>query len=204
MALIGYARVSSSDQNEARQLESLRKAGCEQIYLDKISGKDFERPAWRKLTRRLRPGDVIFIHSLDRLGRNYELIKEQWQHIVRDRQAHIVVLDMPILDTRQGQGLIGRFISDIVLQLLAFVAQQERENIRARQAEGIRLAMARGVRFGRREKPLPDGWEEVFEALARGCMKMGRASAELGMNYNTLARRYRIWLDAQKGGIDER
>ena len=153
--IYGYARVSSTDQNEARQIDALQKAGCDRIFLDKQSGKDFDRPQYQEMIGRLQADDVVMVHSLDRFGRNYDLIKEQWEYITKHKGADIVVLDMPILDTRQGQGLVGKLISDIVVQLLAFVSQQERENIRQRQAEGIRLAKERGVKFGRREKAVP-------------------------------------------------
>lgn len=143
MSIYGYARVSSSDQNEARQIIALKEAGCDQIFLDKQSGKDFERPEYKKMIRKLKEGDTLFIHSLDRLGRNYELIKEQWEYIAKKKGSDIVVLDMPLLDTRQDKNLIGKFISDIVIGILAFVSQTERENIRKRQAEGIAAAKSK-------------------------------------------------------------
>lgn len=151
----GYARVSSTDQNLDRQMIALEAAGCEAISTDKISGKDFNRPQWAKLVNKLRKGDVLIVTSIDRLGRNYEEILEQWRIITKEKQAAIAVLDMPMLDTRNDRDLIGTLIADIVLQLLSYVAQTERENIRKRQAEGIAAAKARGVRFGREPKPKP-------------------------------------------------
>lgn len=198
MATYGYARVSSTDQNEARQIDALQKAGCDKIFLDKQSGKDFERPQYKKCVRALKEGDILFVQSLDRLGRNYELIKEQWAYIVKKKKAHIVILDMPILDTRQGQGLIGKFISDIVLQLLAFVSQTERENIRKRQAEGIRLAKLRGVKFGHAPRPLPDGFDSVCIAVRDSFMSCTKAAEKIGMCRTTFMYNYRLW-EAQHG-----
>lgn len=151
---VGYARVSSKDQNLDRQIVALHDAGVERIFADKQSGKDFERVEYKAMMKRLRAGDVLFIKSIDRLGRNYREIIEQWRAIV-DKSVDIVVLDMPLLDTRREQSLIGVFISDIVLQVLSFVADNERANIRSRQAEGIAQARARGVQFGRAPKPTP-------------------------------------------------
>lgn len=151
---VGYARVSSKDQNLDRQIAALNDAGVERIFADKQSGKDFERVEYKAMMKRLRAGDVLFIKSIDRLGRNYREIIEQWRAIV-DKSVDIVVLDMPLLDTRREQSLIGTFISDIVLQVLSFVADNERANIRSRQAEGIAQARARGVQFGRPSTPPP-------------------------------------------------
>lgn len=159
----GYIRVSTREQNEDRQRIALDEWGVkpERMYVDKCSGKDFERPQYRRLMRRLRAGDTLVVKSIDRLGRNYSEIMEQWRLITRDKQADIVVLDMPLLDTRRSRDLTGTLISDIVLQLLSYVAQTEREMIRARQAEGIAAAKARGVKFGRKKKPLPQDFPEV-------------------------------------------
>ena len=151
---VGYARVSSKDQNLDRQIAALHDAGVERIFADKQSGKDFERVEYKAMMKRLRAGDVLFIKSIDRLGRNYREIIEQWRSIM-DKSVDIVVLDMPLLDTRREQSLIGTFISDIVLQVLSFVADNERANIRSRQAEGIAQARARGVQFGRPIIPPP-------------------------------------------------
>lgn len=162
----GYARVSSSDQNEARQIIALKEAGIEEksIYVDKQSGKNFDRPAWKRMKRKIKKGDVLFIKSLDRMGRDYIDVQEQWRQLNKVKGVDIVILDMPLLDTRADKNLVGTLISDIVLQLLAFVAQTERENIKQRQREGIDAAMARGVRFGRPKRELPDGFEEAFQS----------------------------------------
>ncbi len=162
----GYARVSSKDQRLDRQMDALLAAGVERknIVSDKQSGKNFSRKGYERLRRRLRPGDTLYIASIDRLGRNYQEIIEQWRQITRDIGADIVVLDMPLLDTRRrGQDLTGMFMADMVLQILSYVAQIEREKIRTRQAEGIAAAKARGVHFGRRSKPLPEAFGEVAE-----------------------------------------
>ena len=162
----GYIRVSSKEQNEARQLDALHKQGIEDknIYMDKQSGKDFNRPKYKILYHKLKKGDVLYIKSIDRMGRNYDEIIQEWRRITRFREADIVVLDMPLLDTRRGKDLMGTFLSDIVLQVLSFVAENERTNIRQRQAEGIAAAKARGVKFGRPPRPLPDNFYEVHKA----------------------------------------
>ena len=159
----GYVRVSTRDQNDARQLTAMREFGVAEknIVTEKLSGKDFNRPLYQRLVKRLGPEDVLVVKSIDRLGRNYEEILEQWAYITKERRAAIVVLDMPLLDTRQGRDLTGTLIADIVLQLLSYVAQTERENIRQRQAEGIAEAKARGVKFGRPTLPLPDNFSQV-------------------------------------------
>jgi len=163
MSEYGYARVSSTDQNEDRQLIALRDAGVEHgnIYLDKQSGKDFERPEYKKLVRKLRKGDLLYILSIDRLGRNYEEDQEQWRFLTKKKGVDVCVIDMPLLDTRQYKDLLGTFVADLVLQILAFVAQNERENIKRRQAEGIAAAKARGVHLGRKPDPLPPNFEAV-------------------------------------------
>lgn len=155
--IYGYIRVSSTDQNEDRQLIALREQSISEqnIYMDKQSGKDFERPQYKKLVRKLRDGDLLYILSIDRLGRNYEEIQNQWRILTKEIGIDICVIDMPLLDTRNGKDLLGTFIADIVLQILSFVAQSERENIKKRQAEGIAAAKAKGVRFGRPEKEVP-------------------------------------------------
>ena len=162
----GYVRVSTQEQNEARQLAAMREFGVEQanIIVEKLSGKDFKRPRYQHLVRLLKPGDVLVVKSIDRLGRNYDEILEQWGVITKKRKAAIVVLDMPLLDTRQGRDLTGTLIADIVLQLLSYVAQTERENIRQRQAEGIAAAKANGVRFGRKPRTLPNNFDELRQA----------------------------------------
>lgn len=163
MAEYGYIRVSSRDQNEERQLIAMRelKIPGTHIFTDKQSGKDFDRPQYRRLVRRLKKDDILYIKSIDRLGRNYKEILEQWRVLTKEREVDIVVLDMPLLDTRRGKDLMGTFLSDIVLQVLSFVAENERANIRQRQAEGIAAAKARGVRFGRPPRPLPENFREV-------------------------------------------
>ena len=164
MSIYGYVRISSRDQNEERQLISFRsvKVPEDNIYIDKQSGKDFCRPAYRRMIKKLKKEDLIYIHSIDRLGRNYEEIIEQWRFITKDKGVDIVVIDMPILDTRRGKDLMGTFLSDIVLQILSFVAENERKNIRIRQAEGIAAAKARGVKFGRPPIPLPENFDDVY------------------------------------------
>lgn len=187
----GYIRVSSKDQNEARQLVAMREAGIEDknIFLDKQSGKNFDRPAYKKLLCKVKPHDVIFVKSIDRLGRNYDEILEQWRLIVKERKADIVVLDMPVLDTRTDRNLLGSFICDTVLGVLSFVAENERTNIRQRQAEGIAAAKARGVRFGREPQPLPEGFDKACEAVTAGAMSQSQAAKMLEMPLSTF--RYR-------------
>lgn len=162
----GYVRVSTKDQNEDRQYIALRELCIpeENIFMDKQSGKDFVRPQYRRLVRRLKKDDLLYVKSIDRLGRNYTEILEQWRILTKEKGADIVVLDMPLLDTRRGKDLMGTFLSDIVLQVLSFVAENERSNIRQRQAEGIAAAKASGVRFGRPPLPLPENFQEVYRA----------------------------------------
>ena len=175
----GYVRVSTQEQNETRQLDAMRKFGIveENIIVEKVSGKDFNRPLYRQLIKKLGPEDVLVVKSIDRLGRNYNEILEQWGVITKKRKAAIVVLDMPLLDTRQGRDLTGTLIADIVLQLLSYVAQSERENIRQRQAEGIAAAKAKGVHFGPDRRPLPDGFEALRQAWRSKQITL-RAAAE--------------------------
>lgn len=161
----GYVRVSSRDQNEDRQMIAMYEVGLpkKNIYIDKVSGKDFERPKYKKMLRKLKKDDLLYIKSIDRLGRNYSEIIEQWRILTKNRGVDIVVLDMPLLDTRRGKDLVGTFLSDIVLQVLSFVAENERVNIRQRQTEGIAAAKARGVKFGRPQKPVPENFNELLE-----------------------------------------
>ena len=175
-AQYGYIRVSGADQNEARQVIAMREAGLDgnHIYMDKQSGKDFERPAYQRLVRRLRPGDLLCVQSIDRLGRNYEEVREQWRVLTKEKRVNIRVLDMPLLDTRQGKDLMDTFIADLVLQILSFVAQSERENIRQRQAEGIAAAKERGVRFGRPQSSRPTGFPAVLQRWRGGEPRPGR------------------------------
>ncbi|SHI15075.1 Site-specific DNA recombinase [Sporobacter termitidis DSM 10068] len=186
----GYVRVSSKDQNEERQLIAMREFGVrpEAIYMDKQSGKDFDRPAYRRLLRRLKAGDTLVIKSIDRLGRNYEEILEQWRIITKTKGTAIVVLDMPLLDTREGRDLTGTLIADIVLQLLSYVAQTEREFIRQRQAEGIAAAKARGQRFGRPELPVPDEFYPLFERWQDSEISAREAARTLNVTHNTFLR----------------
>lgn len=187
----GYARVSSRDQNLARQLDALGAFGVrrENVYADKASGGDFERPAWRALMDKIGPGDTLIIKSIDRLGRNYDEILTQWHRITRECGAAIVVLDMPLLDTRHSaEGVTGELIADIVLQLLSYVAHIERENIRQRQAEGIAAARARGVRFGRPRKERPEQYELVLGQFARGELTRRAAAERLGVCPGTFDR----------------
>ncbi len=183
----GYVRVSTQEQNEARQLAAMREFGVaeENIIVEKLSGKDFNRPRYQRLVRTLRSGDVLVVKSIDRLGRNYDEILEQWGTITKKRQAAIVVLDMPLLDTRQGRDLTGTLIADIVLQLLSYVAQTERENIRRRQAEGIAAAKAKGVRFGPPPRNLPDSFERLRQAWRGGQMPLREAARACGLAKST-------------------
>ncbi len=186
-----YVRVSTRDQNEARQLAAMREFGVaeDRIIVEKLSGKDFNRPRYRRLVGGLRPGDVLVVKSIDRLGRNYDEILEQWALITKERAAAIVVLDMPLLDTRQGRDLTGTLIADIVLQLLSYVAQTERENIRQRQAEGIAAAKERGVRFGRERSELPQDFPMYAGLWLDGGISSRAAAQELGICYRTFQRR---------------
>ncbi len=191
MNTYGYMRVSTREQNEDRQRIALREAGVEEacLYMDKQSGKDFERPQYRLLLRRLKKDDLLYIKSIDRLGRNYEEILRQWRVLTKDKGVDIVVLDMPLLDTRRGKDLMGTFLSDIVLQVLSFVAENERTSIRQRQAEGIAAAKARGVRFGRPAGPLPDGFFEQYRLWRSGRISGAAAARACGMPLSTF--RYR-------------
>lgn len=186
--MFGYVRVSSKDQNEARQYIAIRKFGSDRIFLDKQSGKDFDRPAWRELMKQMQPGDILAVESIDRLGRNYEEIREQWRQITKVKMAHIVVLDMPLLDTRPGRDLTGSLISDIVLSLLSYVAQIERENIRKRQAEGIAAAKARGVRFGRPRAKLPDSFPSLVDRVRNGNLRVDLAAHQCCVSPSTFRR----------------
>lgn len=183
----GYIRVSSVDQNEARQRIAMNKIGIQRgrLYLDKQSGKDFERPQYKRLIKRLRPGDLLYIMSIDRLGRNYEDVQEQWRLLTKEKKIDICVIDMPLLDTRNGKDLMGTFIADLVLQILSFVAQSERENIKKRQAEGIAAAKARGVKFGRPIKPLPDNFVETNSAWRCKSITLRQAALACGMPVST-------------------
>ncbi len=187
----GYIRVSTKDQNEDRQRIALTEFHVPEnhIFLDKLSGKDFERPQYKKLTKKLRPGDILVIKSIDRLGRNYEEILNQWRIITKEKRADIVVLDMPLLDTRQtGRDLTGTFVADLVLQILSYVAQTERENIKQRQKEGIAAAKLRGVQFGRPRKPLPDNFQQVKEDWENKKITSREAASQLLVAQDTFLR----------------
>ena len=185
--LYGYVRVSTREQNEDRQLVAMREFGVadNHIVLDKQSGKNFDRPGYKGLIRKLKSGDILVIKSIDRLGRNYEEILEQWRLLTKDKQVAIVVLDMPLLDTRQGHDLTGTLIADIVLQLLSYVAQTEREFIHRRQAEGIAAAKARGVRFGRPSHPLPDNFYQVCQEWRGKKLTLQQAASACAMPVGT-------------------
>jgi len=186
----GYARVSTKEQNEQRQIVALEEFGLDrkQIFTDKQSGKDFERTNYRKLVRRLKDGDTLVVKSIDRLGRNYEEILEQWRIITKDKGADIVVLDMPLLDTRRNRDLTGTLIADIVLQLLSYVAQTEREFIRQRQAEGIAVAKAQGVRFGRPPLKKPEDFPAVQTAWQKKEISAREAARRLSVTHKTFLR----------------
>lgn len=188
-----YIRVSTRDQNEDRQLAALTHLGISELFLDKQSGKDFNRPAYRKMMKKLRPDDLLIIKIIDRLGRNYEEILEQWRHITKAIQADIRVLDMPLLDTSNHRDLTGTLIADIILQLLSYVAQSERENIRQRQAEGIAAAKARGVRFGRPPGPLPENYRSAYHRWKAGKITGAAAAKECGMALSTFRYRAKIF-----------
>ena len=191
----GYARVSSRDQNEERQIVALMEMGVPEgnIYVDKHSGKDFNRPQYKKLLRRVKPDDLIYIKSIDRLGRNYTEILDQWKVITKDKRVDLYVMDMPILDTRREKNLLGTFISDLVLALLSYVAENERANIRQRQAEGIAAAKARGVHFGRRPNPLPENFYDVYQQWKMKKMTVSQAAKQCGMPQTTFFERARTY-----------
>ena len=189
----GYVRVSTTDQNEDRQLIALsyKDIDVENIYIDKISGKDFERPAYKKMKSQMKKGDIIYILSIDRLGRNYEEIQEQWRQLTKEIGIDICVIDMPLLDTRNGKDLMGTFIADLVLQILSFVAQNERENIRKRQAEGIAAAKGRGVHMGRPASEVPCDFEYFVYLWKHKRMKLEVILDECGISESTFFRRIR-------------
>lgn len=183
-SIYGYIRVSSTDQNDDRQWIALRQQSVpnHHIYVDKQSGKDFNRPQYKKMIRKLKQGDLLYILSIDRLGRNYEEIQNQWRILIKEIGVDICVIDMPLLDTRNGKDLLGTFIADLVLQILSFVAQSERENIKKRQAQGIAAAKAKGIKFGRPEKNVPENfpdivsqWENKIIALQELLVQCNRA-----------------------------
>ena len=197
--LYGYIRVSTRDQNEDRQLIALRELHIPEknIFIDKQSGKDFNRPQYKKLMKKLKQGDLLMIQSIDRLGRNYEEVQNQWRVLTKEKEVDICVIDMPLLDTRQGKDLLGTFIADLVLQILSFVAQNEREYIRKRQAEGIAAAKAKGIRFGRVPKPLPENFHAVYQRWKSGEITGTAAAKECGMPLSTFRYRAEIYEKAK-------
>ena len=195
MNIYGYIRVSTREQNEDRQLIALDEIGVPErnLFMDKQSGKDFNRPQYKKLLRKLKKDDLLYVKSIDRLGRNYDEILEQWRILTKEKHIDIVVLDMPLLDTRRGKDLMGTFLSDIVLQVLSFVAENERATIRQRQAEGIAAAKARGVQFGRPPKPLPDNFHMLYQQWRDGKVTGTYAAQQCGMALSTFRYRAEIY-----------
>ena len=191
----GYVRVSSKDQNEDRQVITMRELKVPEgnIFIDKQSGKVFNRPQYKRLLRRVKPNDLIYVKSIDRLGRNYAEILDQWKLITKDKKVDLFVVDMPILDTRREKNLLGTFISDLVLALLSYVAENERANIRQRQAEGIAAAKARGVRFGRRPNPLPNNFYEVYQQWKMKKISVSEAAKCCKMPKTTFFERARAY-----------
>lgn len=203
MKIYGYVRVSSTDQNEDRQILALKEVYVDEknIYMDKQSGKDFNRPNYKRLVQKLKPGDMLYILSIDRLGRNYEEIQNQWRVLTKEIGIDICVLDMPLLDTRNGKDLMGTFIADLVLQILSFAAQSERENIKKRQAEGIAAAKAKGVKFGRPEKEVPDDFGRIVRAWEQKRLPFEEVLNKCNMSEATFYRRlreYRVLRNSQK------
>ncbi|MBQ7453853.1 MAG: recombinase family protein [Selenomonadaceae bacterium] len=194
--IYGYARVSSKEQNEDRQIISLKNFGVDQIFVDQQSGKDFNRPQYKKLLRKIKSGDTLVVKSIDRLGRNYAEILEQWRVITKDKRAAIVVIDMPILDTRESKDIIGTLIADLVLQIMSAFAQIERDFIKQRQAEGIAAAKARGVKFGRQPLSRPDNYDEIVALWKAGKISGRKAAKLLGVSNYTFIRWIRC--DANK------
>lgn len=183
MSVFGYVRVSSTDQNEDRQIQAMKQMNVSQskIYMDKMSGKDFVRPQYQKMLKKVKKGDLLYITSIDRLGRNYEEILKQWDHLTQDMGIDICVIEMPLLDTRIGKDLIGTFLADQILRLLSFVAQNERENIRRRQAQGIQAARKRGVRFGRPTKKMSPEMEAIVRTWQNGMISCKEAAEKCGV-----------------------
>lgn len=204
--IYGYIRVSTHDQNRDRQLIAMKNAGISgaNIYSDEQSGKDFERPQYRKLLKALKKDDLLYIKSIDRLGRNYEEIQRQWRLLTKEKGVDIVVIDMPLLDTRRGKDLVGTFLSDVVLQVLSFVAENERAHIRQRQAEGIAAAKAKGVSFGRPPSPLPENFEAVFYRLKTGAITGREAASACGMPLSSFRSRAKVYENAAHEGKTEK
>ena len=195
---VGYVRVSTKDQNEDRQMIAMAEMGVpkENIFGDKLSGKDFERPQYKKMVRKLKENDVIYVKSIDRLGRNYADIMEQWRIITKEKKADIVVIDNPLLDTRRGKDLMGTFLADIVLALLSYVAENERKNIKQRQREGIAAAKARGVKFGRPAQPLPENFRDIYQKWAAHDITLTEAAKLLDMPISSFKYRAIVYNNA--------
>lgn len=191
--IYGYVRVSSTDQNEDRQIAALKEKAVpnKNVYLDKQSGKSFERPQYKSLVKKLKYGDQLYILSIDRLGRNYEEIQNQWRILTKEKGVDICVIDMPLLDTRKSKDLMGTFIADLVLQILSFVAQNERENIKKRQQQGIAAAKARGVKFGRPEKPVPPNFSKIIADWEKKTLSFEQARSQCNMSEATFYRKLR-------------
>lgn len=192
----GYARVSTVAQNLDRQLDELVKIGIDKshVYADKESGKDFNRTNYRKLCRKLKAGDVLFIKSIDRLGRNYNMVLDEWRILTKEKGIDIVVIDMPLLDTRiEGKNLVGKFIADVVLQVLSFVAENERETMKQRQAEGIRMAKLRGVKFGRPSVPIPSDFKEIINLYNQRLITSGEAIKMSSLTRGTFYRKLKLF-----------
>ena len=205
MKIYGYIRVSSTDQNEDRQQMAVNARGVplQNVFMDKQSGKDFERPQYKRLVKRLRPGDLLYILSIDRLGRNYKEIQEQWRILTKIKNVDVCVIDMPLLDTRTAKDLMGTFIADLVLQILSFVAENERANIRQRQQQGIAAAKARGVRFGRPEKPLPEDFTQIVRKWEQKELDLQDVLEKCNISDATFYRRLRQLRVADRAKIKE-
>ena len=208
MSIYGYVRVSTKEQHEDRQIKAIDQFGVPKsnIFIDRQSGKDFDRPKYRALKRKLKKGDILVISSIDRLGRNYDEVQEQWRILTKEKDIDIVVLDMPLLDTRNGNGdLTGKFIADMFFQILAYVSEIERENIRDRQREGIESARERGVVFGRPRKELPENFEEVVSRLRKKEINIKKALEETGMTRSSFYRALKLYeSDVSSIGVDTR
>ena len=193
MTIYGYVRVSSTDQNEDRQMIEMKKLDVleKNIYVDKQSGKNFDRPAYKQMVKKLKEGDLLYILSIDRLGRNYIEIQEQWRILTHEKKIDVSIIDMPLLDTRHGKNLMEVFLADVVLQILSFVAQNERENIRKRQAEGIAAAKARGVQFGRPEIPIPENFNELVKKWEKKQLDIEEVAILCGMSVPTFYKKLR-------------